>query len=208
MVIWPSHMNIMSQKCECRIFRCFFTDQLNFCGTNWKVWCDEVNCHYWKLNSILFHWGQGDSAQGHLPVEFPHTFLSGHQMAGMGSSSQLIFESLVKSPPYASYVWRLVASGQSPEWTACHIESNGISPSLRLLLSTPSPGFGNSFHFQSRPLDANMTGLESCRMTAPRPFLDASVLQSGGTFWIEIWKCDILGNFLFCPWKSNTYRFS
>ena len=36
-----------------------------------------------------------------------------HRMAGMGSSSQSIFESWAKSPPCVSCIWRLVASGQS-----------------------------------------------------------------------------------------------
>ena len=45
-------MNVMSQKCECRIFRGFFMDQLNLCGTNWKVRCDEINC---LLLEVEFH---------------------------------------------------------------------------------------------------------------------------------------------------------
>ena len=73
-------------------------------------------------------------------------------MVGMGSSSQLISGSLGKFPPCAFYIWILVASGWSPELILSHIGSNGISPSPRLLLSTPSPGFGISSHFQSMPL--------------------------------------------------------
>ena len=76
-VIRPSHMNVMSQKCECRIFRGFFMDQLNFCGTNRKVRHDEINCHYWKLNSILFHWCWSNSAQHICQWNF-HAFLVLH----------------------------------------------------------------------------------------------------------------------------------
>ena len=111
-----------------------------------------------RLTATIGSWIPSSSTESgwlcleHQPVEFPCLSCTGHQMVGMGSSSQSIFVSWAKSPPCAFYIWRLVASGWSPEWTVCHRESNEISPFPRLSLSFPSPGFGNSFHFQSRPL--------------------------------------------------------
>ena len=113
MINWPSHMNVMSQKCECRIFRCFFMDQLNFCGTHRNVRHDQINCHYWKLNYIIFHWGWADSDLYVCQWDF-HAFAVLHvKWLVWEVPRQSIFVSLGKSPPYAFYIWRLVASGKS-----------------------------------------------------------------------------------------------
>ena len=86
-------------------------------------------------------------------------------------------------------------------------ESNEISPYPRLLLSIPSPGFDSFFSAPVKALDANMTGFESCKITAPSPFLDALVCNVVSLLRVEVWKSDVLGNFLLCLEKSNMHRF-